>query len=149
MNRRAALARLSVLMATAFVEMVGFLVVLPLLPFYATRLGGDAIAVRSNSSVVQVTFNGAPTGYNAHEFSTLPIRLHGGDDLLDATGLSMPRGLSVFGGAGNDRLAGGAGNSGLLAAASTSSSARRIQVFTVLTGTPRRLASCSRLSPWM
>ena len=45
MNRRAALARLSVLMATAFVEMVGFLVVLPLLPFYATRLGGDAIAV--------------------------------------------------------------------------------------------------------
>ena len=37
-------------------------------------------------------------------------RLHGGDDLLDATGLSMPRGLSVFGGAGNDRLAGGAGN---------------------------------------
>ena len=45
MSRRAALARLSVLMATAFVEMVGFLVVLPLLPFYATRLGGDAIAV--------------------------------------------------------------------------------------------------------
>ena len=45
MSRRAALARLSVLMATVFVEMVGFLVVLPLLPFYATRLGGDALAV--------------------------------------------------------------------------------------------------------
>lgn len=45
MSRRAALARISVLMATVFVEMVGFLVVLPLLPFYATRLGGDALAV--------------------------------------------------------------------------------------------------------
>lgn len=77
---------------------------------HGSNEAGDAIAVRSNSSVVQVTFNGAPTGYNAHEFSTLPIRLHGGDDLLDGTGLSMPRGLSVFGGAGNDRLAGGAGN---------------------------------------
>lgn len=33
------LARLGPLMVTAFVDMLGFLVVLPLLPFYATRLG--------------------------------------------------------------------------------------------------------------
>lgn len=36
------LRRLSVLMATVFVDMVGFFVVLPLLPFYAERLGAEA-----------------------------------------------------------------------------------------------------------
>ena len=39
------LRRLSVLMGTVFVDMVGFFVVLPLLPFYAERLGGDASIV--------------------------------------------------------------------------------------------------------
>ena len=38
-------AKLSVLMATAFVDMVGVLMVIPLLPFYAKRLGGDGIQV--------------------------------------------------------------------------------------------------------
>ncbi len=36
---RAALGRLAVLMATVFVDMLGFLMILPLLPFYAERLG--------------------------------------------------------------------------------------------------------------
>lgn len=36
------LRRLSVLMATAFVDMIGFAIVLPLLPFYALRLGAEA-----------------------------------------------------------------------------------------------------------
>ena len=40
-------AKLSVLMATAFVDMVGLLMVIPLLPFYAKRLGGEGIAVGS------------------------------------------------------------------------------------------------------
>lgn len=39
------LKRISVLMATVFVDMVGFFVVLPLLPFYAERFGADASAV--------------------------------------------------------------------------------------------------------
>lgn len=38
---RAALGRLTVLMATVFVDMLGFLMVLPLLPFYAERLGAS------------------------------------------------------------------------------------------------------------
>jgi multidrug resistance protein len=33
--------QISVLMATVFVDMIGFTMVLPLLPFYATRLGAD------------------------------------------------------------------------------------------------------------
>ncbi|HWM90639.1 MAG TPA: MFS transporter [Thermoanaerobaculia bacterium] len=37
--------QLSVLMATVFVDMIGFTMVLPLLPFYATRLGADASLV--------------------------------------------------------------------------------------------------------
>lgn len=37
--------RLVVLMITAFVDMVGLLMVLPLLPFYATDLGADGFAV--------------------------------------------------------------------------------------------------------
>lgn len=36
------LKQISVLMATAFVDMIGFTIVLPLIPFYATRLGAEA-----------------------------------------------------------------------------------------------------------
>jgi len=36
-----AIKQISVLMATVFVDMIGFTMVLPLLPFYATRLGAD------------------------------------------------------------------------------------------------------------
>lgn len=43
--RRSELKHLSVLMATVFVDMIGFLMVLPLLPFYAERLGADAVVV--------------------------------------------------------------------------------------------------------
>lgn len=39
------LKRLSVLMATVFVDMVGFLMVLPLLPFYAEHLGASPIVI--------------------------------------------------------------------------------------------------------
>jgi MFS family permease len=39
------LARLWALMATVFVDMVGFLIILPLLPFYATRLGASVFLV--------------------------------------------------------------------------------------------------------
>lgn len=40
-----AIKQISVLMATVFVDMIGFTMVLPLLPFYATRLGADARVV--------------------------------------------------------------------------------------------------------
>lgn len=39
------MARLGVLMATVFVDMIGFLIVLPLLPFYAERLGASPFLV--------------------------------------------------------------------------------------------------------
>jgi MFS family permease len=38
-------ARLYVLMATAFVDMVGLLMIVPLLPFYVQKLGGDGVPV--------------------------------------------------------------------------------------------------------
>lgn len=40
-----AIKQISVLMATVFVDMIGFTMVLPLLPFYATRLGADPALV--------------------------------------------------------------------------------------------------------
>ena len=40
-------AKLSILMATAFVDMVGLLMVIPLLPFYAKRLGGEGVTLGS------------------------------------------------------------------------------------------------------
>lgn len=40
--QRLTLSRLWVLMVTAFVDMVGFALILPLLPFYALRFGADA-----------------------------------------------------------------------------------------------------------
>ncbi len=45
MTARATLARLGVLMGAVFVDMLGFLMVLPLLPFYAERMGADALTV--------------------------------------------------------------------------------------------------------
>ncbi len=52
---RAALGRLSILMATVFVDMLGFLMVLPLLPFYAERLG----ATPSQIGWLVASFSGA------------------------------------------------------------------------------------------
>ncbi len=43
--RQAELKHLSVLMATVFIDMIGFLMVLPLLPFYAERLGASPVMV--------------------------------------------------------------------------------------------------------
>jgi multidrug resistance protein len=45
MSDREALRGLWVLMATVFVDMIGFLMVLPLLPFYAERLGANATVI--------------------------------------------------------------------------------------------------------
>src|SRR5215203_4106449 len=38
-------AKLMVLMATAFLDMVGLLIVIPILPFYARRLGGEGFNI--------------------------------------------------------------------------------------------------------
>lgn len=45
MQRSAALGRLTALIITAFVDMVGLLMVLPLMPFYARNLGASALMV--------------------------------------------------------------------------------------------------------
>ena len=45
MSDREALKRLWILMSIAFIDMVGALMIIPLLPFYAKRMGGDAITV--------------------------------------------------------------------------------------------------------
>ena len=45
MTARVTLGRLGVLMAAVFIDMLGFLMVLPLLPFYAERMGADALMV--------------------------------------------------------------------------------------------------------
>ena len=48
---RTYLSRLWVLMLTVFVDMMGFLIVLPLLPFYAERLGADPTKIGALVSV--------------------------------------------------------------------------------------------------
>ena len=45
MTGRAALGRIAVLMGAVFVDMMGFLMVLPLLPFYAERLGATPLLI--------------------------------------------------------------------------------------------------------
>nr|MDQ2668957.1 MFS transporter [Gemmatimonadota bacterium] len=45
MARNAALGRLTALIITAFVDMVGLLMILPLMPFYARTLGASALMV--------------------------------------------------------------------------------------------------------
>ena len=44
-DRKLSLAKLWVLMVTAFVDMIGFALIVPLLPFYATEFGADAFMV--------------------------------------------------------------------------------------------------------
>jgi multidrug resistance protein len=51
MDARDFITRLWVLMLTVFVDMIGFLIVLPLLPFYAERLGADAVSVGALVSI--------------------------------------------------------------------------------------------------
>ncbi|HVO34919.1 MAG TPA: MFS transporter, partial [Gemmatimonadales bacterium] len=51
------MAKLIVLFITAFVDMVGFVIVLPLLPYYATEFGANALLVGiliSSFSVAQL-----------------------------------------------------------------------------------------------
>lgn len=45
MSNVASLKRIWVLMATVFVDMLGFFIILPLLPFYAEKLGADPIRI--------------------------------------------------------------------------------------------------------
>ena len=54
MDVRDFLTRLWVLMLTVFVDMIGFLIVLPLLPFYAERLGADPFKVGALVSMFAV-----------------------------------------------------------------------------------------------
>jgi MFS family permease len=54
MEIRDFLARLWVLMLTVFVDMIGFLIVLPLLPFYAEKLGADPFKVGALVSMFAV-----------------------------------------------------------------------------------------------
>ena len=51
MDARDFIRRLWVLMLTVFVDMIGFLIVLPLLPFYAEKLGADAVQVGALISI--------------------------------------------------------------------------------------------------
>ena len=44
-TERVSLARLWALMATVFVDMMGFLMVMPVLPFYADRLGASPFII--------------------------------------------------------------------------------------------------------
>ncbi len=44
-DRKLSLSKLWVLMVTAFVDMIGFALIVPLLPFYATSFGADAFTV--------------------------------------------------------------------------------------------------------
>jgi MFS family permease len=45
MSGRASMRRIAVLMATVFVDMIGFLIVLPLLPFYGERFGATETTI--------------------------------------------------------------------------------------------------------
>lgn len=56
-DNRTNLAKLTILMVTAFIDMLGMLMILPLLPFYATKLGGGGLVVgllMSSFSVAQL-----------------------------------------------------------------------------------------------
>src|SRR3990172_2246778 len=44
-STRSSVGKLVVLMVTAFMAMVGLLMILPLLPFYATNMGADGLIV--------------------------------------------------------------------------------------------------------
>ena len=51
--------RIAVLMATAFVDMIGFAIVFPLLPFYAERLNAEVWVIGwliATFSIAQLTF---------------------------------------------------------------------------------------------
>ena len=61
MNAGEFVKRMWVLMLTVFVDMIGFLIVLPLLPFYAEKLGASPThvgALVSTFALAQITVSG-------------------------------------------------------------------------------------------
>jgi PKD repeat protein len=74
--------------------------------------GADEVTVAGDRRTLNVTFNGQTFTYKTACVDGITLRLHGGDDVLDAAG--APVGVIAWGGAGNDRLGGGPGLSVLL-----------------------------------
>lgn len=62
MDAREFVGRLWVLMLTVFVDMIGFLIVLPLLPFYAEKLGADPVLI-----------GGLVSAFAVAQFATAPL----------------------------------------------------------------------------
>ena len=54
MKAREFIGRLWVLVLTVFVDMIGFLIVLPLLPFYGEKLGAEPTAIGALVAVFAV-----------------------------------------------------------------------------------------------
>ena len=71
--------KLVVLMVTAFVDMLGLIIVYPLLPFYATRMGASAMmvgALVASFSVAQLV--SAPAwGWMSDRYGRRPVLLSG------------------------------------------------------------------------
>ncbi|MFZ1628177.1 MAG: calcium-binding protein, partial [Anaerolineae bacterium] len=70
----------------------------------------DSLTVSGDGTTISVTFNGSSYAYATSDVTALSVRAHGGNDSVDASGLTAPRPSMLFGGVGNDQLTGGAGN---------------------------------------
>ncbi|MGB4975847.1 MAG: calcium-binding protein, partial [Anaerolineae bacterium] len=85
---------------------------LPASPIYVhgDELTGDAVIVSGDGGTMTVNFNGTSYNYSTPDVTALSVRTHGGDDAVDASGLTAALPSVLLGGAGNDQLSGGMGN---------------------------------------
>src|SRR6185503_7065424 len=66
-------AKLLVLMATAFLDMVGLLMIIPLLPFYVKSLGGDGVNILGRHFGIGVTVAFIVTAFTVAQLLSAPM----------------------------------------------------------------------------
>ena len=64
---------LLVLMATAFVDMVGLLMIVPLLPFYVKKLGGDGVPLFGTTIGIGLIAGFVVTAFTVAQLISAPM----------------------------------------------------------------------------
>src|ERR1044072_3937356 len=66
-------AKLLVLMATAFLDMVGLLMIIPLLPFYVKSLGGDGVNILGRHFGIGITVAFIVSAFMVAQLLSAPV----------------------------------------------------------------------------
>ena len=73
-------------------------------------LAGDSVTISGDATTLHVTSNGSSYAYPTADVTALSVRTHGGNDAVDASGLTVSLPSMQYGGEHDDQLTGGVGD---------------------------------------